>query len=398
MVGWAKVGSAKVGCVGGCGTWVGRRAGGSWVGGVIVASGIGGRISWWVGPVRARLRPWACWDLLKRFIVAFSCLGSPLDVHREWAMLRATGGLSPGWCSRHKAYCERRRASPDMDISGSPCQSWSTMGLRQGSTSLLTVLFLAWALWARAACPLLIIHENVKGFDTSMLELVLGDLYDITRLDVRPTHSGFHAVRRPRSYCLLFRRARVRMLRDVSKLYRDAATMLGGLSPEQHISELFIAEGVDLMKEENRLRALKHLALPPVERASTDWTYLLTEKQRMYLATYMAAVPIDCKLDDCIFDLSQNPGRRRGRWTSDGTLPTVTTVSRLWVPSLRRFLLPVELAYAHGFPVTSTAAVDAGVAQDMVPYTRHQIGNCMHLASVGIVLAVAAASVSRASE
>ena len=272
------------------------------------------------------------------------------------------------------------------------------MGLRQGSTSLLTVLFLAWALWARAACPLLLIHENVKGFDTSMLELVLGDLYDITRLAVRPTHSGFHAVRRPRSYCLLFRRGRVRMLRDVSKLYRDVAAMLGGLFPEQPISDLFIAEGVDLLKEENRLRALKHLALPPVERASADWTYMLTEKQRMYLATYMAAVPIDCKLDDCIFDLSQDPGRRRGRWTLDGTLPTVTTKSRLWVPSLRRFLLPVELAYAHGFPVTSTAAVDAGVAQDMVPYTRHQIGNCMHVASVGIVLAVAAASVSRASE
>ena len=27
--------------------------------------------------------------------------GEPLDVHREWAMLRATGSLSPGRCSRH---------------------------------------------------------------------------------------------------------------------------------------------------------------------------------------------------------------------------------------------------------------------------------------------------------
>ena len=41
--------------------WI-HQVGGSWVGGVIVASGIGGRISWWVGPVRARLRPLACWD------------------------------------------------------------------------------------------------------------------------------------------------------------------------------------------------------------------------------------------------------------------------------------------------------------------------------------------------
>ena len=140
------------------------------------------------------------------------------------------------------------------------------------------------------------------------------------------------------------------------------------------------------------------LKINKVRQASKDWSYLLTEKQRMYLSAYMAAVPPTCQLKDCIFDVSQNPCRQRGRWTLDGTLPTVTTVSKLWVPSLRRFLLPVELACAHGFPVTSTAAADAGVVQDMVPYTHRQIGNCMHLASVGIVLAVAAASVSRASD
>ena len=133
-------------------------------------------------------------------------------------------------------------------------------------------------------------------------------------------------------------------------------------------------------------------------QASEDWSYLLTEKQLMYLSAYMAAVPPTCQLKDCIFDLSQNPGSPYGRCTLNGTLPTVTTSSKLWVPSLRRFLLPVELACAHGFPVTSTAAADAGVVQDMVPYTHRQIGNCMHLASVGIVLAVAAAGVSRASE
>ena len=125
---------------------------------------------------------------------------------------------------------------------------------------------------------------------------------------------------------------------------------------------------------------------------------MLTEKQRSYLAAYMAEVPPTCQLNDCIFDLSQSPSRQRGRLTSDGTLNTVTTKSKLWVPRLRRFLLPVELACAHGFPVTSTSAADASVVQNMVPYTLRQIGNCMHLASVGIVLAVAAASVSRASE
>ena len=133
MVGWAKVGSAKVGCVGGCGTWVGRRAGGSWVGppwvvspGVIVASGIGGRISWWVGPVRARLRPLACWDHPNAM---FDRCGRVKAVLAAWRFWRATTricacfqmSLRPVQLLKRFIGALRGLGSPWMFIGSGPC-------------------------------------------------------------------------------------------------------------------------------------------------------------------------------------------------------------------------------------------------------------------------------------
>ncbi|CAK0790540.1 unnamed protein product, partial [Prorocentrum cordatum] len=66
----------------------------------------------------------------------------------------------------------------------------------------------------------------------------------------------------------------------------------------------------------------------------------------------------DCAADLCIFDLSQNPDESLGRISE--TIPTLTTKSyRLWVLRLRRWLLPVELAWARGYPVTPDAIRDA---------------------------------------
>eukprot|EP00973_Karenia_brevis_P023067 3177361-Karenia_brevis.AAC.1 len=47
-----------------------------------------------------------------------------------------------------------------------------------------------------------------------------------------------------------------------------------------------------------------------------------------------------------------------------GQLPTTTKgSSRVWVPSLRRWLLPKELAASHGFPVTADLASHAGASE-----------------------------------
>ena len=82
-----------------------------------------------------------------------------------------------GECLAHRGLC--RAVHTDIDISGSPCQSWSLAGEQLRHNSPLVAVTLAWCVWLRAALVKLAIHENVLGFDVEILRDFLGDLYDI---------------------------------------------------------------------------------------------------------------------------------------------------------------------------------------------------------------------------
>ena len=81
-----------------------------------------------------------------------------------------------GECLTHRNLCQA--VHTDIDISGSPCQSWSAAGEQLRHNSPLVAVTLAWCAWLRAALVKLAIHENVLGFDVEMLRELLGDLYD----------------------------------------------------------------------------------------------------------------------------------------------------------------------------------------------------------------------------
>ena len=320
--------------------------------------------------------------------------GAALDFKEEWPRLQ-NGGLSPNMrvCRIHdNAFCQVG-ARPDFDVSGSPCQQWSRFGKREGRSSHLTVLFLAWAHWAKIVRPLVLIHENVVGFDSSLLQETLGGLYDLVVLNVEPAHAAFPMVARPRSYAVLFLRDHVEHIVPVSTLYDQVEQAFLRNVPRPSLSSLCVAEEWCCLAEENKLRGAK--GLPNLEKLSGDWSYLLTDKQRNYLSLYQAACPPAAQIEKQVFDLSQNP-KARQRSCSNGVLPTITQKSgRLWLPGKGRWLLPCELAYAQGFVVTPSASEDAKVQQDVESYTLAQIGNSMHVASVGSVMAIALASVRR---
>ena len=63
-----------------------------------------------------------------------------LNFHKEWKKLSAAG-LSPAgpMCQAHGGKCFQQCGRPDVDISGSPCQAWATLGKREGNRSHLTV-------------------------------------------------------------------------------------------------------------------------------------------------------------------------------------------------------------------------------------------------------------------
>ena len=72
----------------------------------------------------------------------------------------------------------------------------------------------------------------------------------------------------------------------------------------------------ELLSEENQARSRK--GLEPLGQTSPDWSYLLTEAQRSYLARYteLAAAP-----NDCVFDLTWNPLHRHSKGNLLATHP-----------------------------------------------------------------------------
>ena len=64
-----------------------------------------------------------------------------------------------------------------------------------------------------------------------------------------------------------------------------------------------------------------------------------------------------------------------------------------WLRSAKRFLTAKEMAALSGFPVTEAHAQVGQVLPDPSAndYDVSHIGNCMHVGSVGMVLAVALA-------
>ena len=82
--------------------------------------------------------------------------------------------------------------------------------------------------------------------------------------------------------------------------------------------------------------------------------------------------------DGCVFDLSQNP-EHCCLWTSrHGSLPTFRRNSKLWVPCLKRFLLPREAALLMGFSGPSLQHVH-----------QSNVGNAMSLQTVGLMILAA---------
>ena len=94
-----------------------------------------------------------------------------------------------------------------------------------------------------------------------------------------------------------------------------------------------------------------------------------------------------------MIDLSQRPAYCR---LTETQLPTFRrSSSRIWSPSRRRWLLPVEQALAMGYPVTEEAASVMGLPVDVLAEARTAaaVGNAMHVANLGCILLSALACV-----
>ena len=276
-----------------------------------------------------------------------------------------------------------------MDVSGSPCYPRSRAS---GATRLRrkhpdVVLFLSYCAVIRAAPPRVAIHENVVGFDTSLLEENLGHLYHVSHVRVSPSDLGFPMIRRPRIYSVLLRRDSASHPVAVQALYDALVADLRYSVDGSPSSWLWGAPSEDLLAEENRARAVRQLA--PLTCPSTDWRYLLTAKQRSRLEGYLAQARAAGKdLDRVVVDLGVNPTACSG--ISEGLPALRCTTTRLWSPPRRRWMVPTERLAAMGFPVFDGLAESGRVFPDTLSRSapQHCTGNAMHVANVGVMMAL----------
>ena len=275
----------------------------------------------------------------------------------------------------------------DGEIAGSPCTPWSRIGTRSGRKHHLIHLLIIWCYWLRVRLTPWAIHENVYGFDVNVLVSLLGDLYEIIIIKTNPATCGM-LVNRPRLYIVLLLRNVLRAIASIPDTFQFVVQKQRCL-PQVDVTSYLIASDEDLLSAENTAR--RRRGMPPLVVPSVDWQYLLTTKQVQYLKKYstrwLSERGQSCDgCPNCIFDLSQNPRFRCTQTNHKGKLPTIRSGGLWWMPYKRRWLLPAEAAYLSGVPLEMVKKYD---------YTWSEIGNAMHIASIGTVLCVCLACIER---
>ena len=293
-------------------------------------------------------------------------------------------------CATHGCQCPVSRT--EVDVSGSSCRPWSRArlveagGQRRNHKDIL--LLLAWCRILREDKPGIVIHENVRGFDGKILEELLGDMYDITAVDVLPEHLGFSFVARPRVYSILTLRGRILRTTDVQRLYRAvAATAARTTGP---LPSVLLAELPEVLAAENLVRAQGGMS--EVVQPSSSWRYLLTDRQATCLSSHEEHWR-GATLMEHYVDLSQSLRFARPRTV----IPTMRrSASRIWSWKCERWLLPSEHAAAMGYPIHPWCAQASGVPVDTTVLSASKaIGNAMHVANVGSIMVCALAACRR---
>ena len=314
-----------------------------------------------------------------------------LGFDRLRALIMGASVACVGKCARHGGWCQYR-SHVALDVSGSPCRPWSRACRqeRRGRQHKDIRLFLAWCAIMRSVRPYIAIHENVIGFDMALLLSLLGDLYDIVKLRVAPARNGFAFIRRPRNYFILTLRG-VTKAGNLQAIYDRVSSHFADYDVSGWPSWVWRASRSELLEEENRAR--RTARSEPLAAPSSDWAYLLSQKQRDTLKAAEVAwadkYGSSAQTDPlCVFDLSQSIERLS---ISRGMLPTLRTQSeRLWSPMQKRWMTFAERLACMGYPVYSDLAAAARVPIDTISPKgpRFSVGNAMHVANLGIIVLV----------
>eukprot|EP00959_Pyramimonas_sp_CCMP1952_P467695 9492040-Pyramimonas_sp.AAC.1 len=82
-----------------------------------------------------------------------------------------------GRCLTHTRMCFLKTAF--VHVAGTPCPDWSQYGDGDGARGKTIVDTLCWCALRRKLQEAVVVQENVRGFDVTLLRVLLGDLYEI---------------------------------------------------------------------------------------------------------------------------------------------------------------------------------------------------------------------------
>ena len=302
-------------------------------------------------------------------------------------------------CCCHGSWCELQHC--DLDVTGTPCQDFAPNGNRQGRHGPQWRVFMAWVTMILGMALPIVLHENVPQFPPALLHEFLGHIYIIYTMVVDCEHIGFRVISRKRRYSILYHRHKVTVTANPVDVYWHLARTLRPAieTTAFAIPDCFLADSMEIESEIRDLCAARRVVLAA---AMQNMALLLTGPELLRLAEYLklweARFNIPASLcRDAVFNLGDNPTAGYVTWSaSSGRLPGLRTHgAKYWVPYLERWLTTKELLACMGLPVYPQLAAAAGVPLVTVipgPAARHMLGNMMHVASVGSVIAVALAS------
>jgi site-specific DNA-cytosine methylase len=113
-----------------------------------------------------------------------------------------TPGFSPGRQTPGEA-----KGALHIEIAGTTCVAWSSMGAGQGWLRESSLPCLVWCHWVLHSEPDIVIHECTRSFDQSLLQDILGSKYVVESAVTTPTDFGIPANRhRKYTLCRLKRR------------------------------------------------------------------------------------------------------------------------------------------------------------------------------------------------
>ncbi|CAE7348555.1 unnamed protein product [Symbiodinium sp. CCMP2592] len=323
-----------------------------------------------------------------------SKLGPAPTIQERWeALCSAWQGNIKLKCRAHGGLCRQKKST--LNVAGTPCQPWSRCGKKLGGNDRRSDVTLAWLCWLLHAQPAVAIHENVVGFDSSIITTCVGSLYSVIILPVKPGNAGFVFAGRPRQFAVLVRKDLV-ITHDMLRVLHAASEYINNRVGCSQVSAcMAVTSDEERLQCENKAR--KKRGLHPLTKASDDWSYLLTDKQRQYLKNYIQRWTSSSGLehppalfpDDLLMNLAQDPLVRPGTFRYMPTLRASGNI--LWSPAKKRWMLESELALAMGWPRVQAVASAASMPVDNFDYSVSQLGNSMHVYSVTLVLAVALA-------